>query len=425
MESSLKKVVVVGGGFAGINLVKHLGKDKRFEITLLDKNNYHFFPPLIYQVATAFIEPSNIAYPFRRMFQKQDNIRFHMGSLLEVDTVKKLVFTDTGTLGYDILVLALGTETNYFGLDDIRINAQPMKTLDDAMNLRNQLLLNMERGVRATERHEKEKHLNIVIAGGGPTGVELAGMLGEMGKEIGAKEYPEIKNMQSHLYLVNAAPVLLPPMSEKSQQEAKKVLTKLGVNVVLDKAVKSFTDGQVILEDGQVIHTNMLIWTSGVIGREVKGLPAEKIARGRRIMVNAYNQVDGLPEVYAIGDIAVQTTDPKFPHGHPQLAQVAMQQGTLLAKNLIRLYNGKPLEAFKYKDLGSMAIIAKYRAVADLPAFFIRGLIAWLIWLFVHIIPLVGFRNKLKLAFSWMWSFLTNDPTLRLIFRPGNSKKDD
>ncbi len=425
MDSHLKKVVVVGGGFAGINLVKGLGKDRRFQITLMDKNNYHFFPPLIYQVATAFIEPSNIAYPFRRMFQRQENIRFHMGSLLEVNTENKRVISDTGTLDYDILVIAHGTETNYFGLANIQDNALPMKTLDDAMNLRNQLLLNMERGVRATERQEREKYLNIVIAGGGPTGVELAGMLGEMGKEIAAKEYPEIKDLQSHLYIVNAAPVLLPPMSKKSQAEAKKVLMKLGVHVILDAAVKDYSDGKVVLENGRVINSNILIWTSGVIGREVKGLPPAVIARGRRIMINEYGQVNGLPEVYAIGDIAVMTTDPKFPQGHPQLAQVAIQQGNRLAKNLKKNIEGKPMEKFRYHDMGSMAIIAKFRAVADLPKMFLRGFIAWIIWLFIHIIPLVGFRNKLKLAFSWAWSFITNDPTLRLIFRPNKKKQED
>jgi NADH dehydrogenase len=419
MEQQMpKRVVMVGGGFAGINLIKKLSKDDRFHITLVDKNNYHFFPPLLYQVATAFIEPSNISYPFRRMFQKKHNLRFHMGSLLKVNPEQNTIETDSGTVEYDYLVLALGTETNYFGMERVKQNAMPMKTIDEALNLRNHLLLNMEQAVRATDPVEKEKFLNIVIAGGGPTGVELAGMLAELGAYIAAKEYPEIKNLRSHLYLVDAGKVLLGPMSEKSQQEATRVLKKLGVHIITNTAVKDYNDGVVLLSDGRTINTNVLIWASGVTGREVPGLPAEVIARGRRIMVDEVNKVQGTQNIFALGDICLQTTDKNFPKGHPQLAQVAIQQGTRLAENLIRLADNEPLKPFAYNDKGSMAIISKFKAVADLPKLFFKGWFAWLVWLFIHIIPLIGFRNKVKLAFSWFWSFMTNDPTLRLIIRP-------
>lgn len=420
-EQAVKKVVVVGGGFAGINLIKRLANDDRFLITLVDINNYHFFPPLIYQVATAFIEPSNISYPFRRLFQEKKNLRFHLGCMSKINPEANTIQTNTGVLEYDFLVLAVGTETNYFGMENVRENSLPMKTINDALNLRNFLLLNMEQAVRTSKPKDKEKYLNIVIAGGGPTGVELAGMLAEMGREIAKKEYPEI-DLPTHLYLIDAGPVLLGPMSKKSQEEATKVLSNLGVHIILNTAVKDYNDDKVLLADGSVIQSNVLIWASGVTGREVTGLPNEVITRGRRISVDEHNKVIGTKNIFALGDICFQTTDKKFPNGHPQLAQVAIQQGKLLGENLIKLLSNKPLKVFVYNDKGSMAIIAKYKAVVDLPKGFFKGFFAWLVWLFIHIIPLVGFRNKVKLAFSWFWSFVTNDPTLRLIIRP--RKKD-
>jgi NADH dehydrogenase len=417
-DSAVKKVVVVGGGFAGINLVKRLAGDRRLQVTLVDTNNYHFFPPLLYQVATAFIEPSNICYPFRRMFQEKRNLRFHLGNLLKVSPETNTIETDTGILSYDCLVLAVGTETNYFGMENIKKNALPMKTIDDAINLRNHMLLNMEKAVRTTDLEEKERLLTIVIAGGGPTGVEVAGMLAEMGRRIVAREYPEITDLRARIHLIDAGHVLLAPMSKKSQEEATKVLTKLGVRLKMNVAVKDYVDGNVILANGESIPTCALIWASGVTGRQVPGLPAEVIGRGRRIMVDEFNKVKGMSNIYAIGDIALQTTDAKFPNGHPQLAQVAIQQGTLLSSNLKRLVSNEPLKPFHYNDKGSLAIISKYKAVADLPKLFLKGFVAWLIWLFIHLIPLAGFRNKVDLALSWLWSFITNDPTLRLIIRP-------
>jgi NADH:ubiquinone reductase (H+-translocating) len=419
MEKSIqKKVVVVGGGFAGINVVQALAKEKNLMITLVDKNNYHFFPPLLYQVSTAFIEPSNISYPFRRLFQEKENIRFHLGSLIKVDSEKNEIETDTGVLSYDYLVLALGTETNYFGMQNVKQDSLPMKTIDEALNLRNQLLLNMEKAVKERDQRKRDSYLNIVIAGGGPTGVELAGMLAELGQNIAVKEYPEIQDFKSHLYLIDAGPVLLAPMSKKAQVEATEVLEKLGVHIILNTAVKDYVDGQVILADGRTIETCSLIWASGVVAREVPGLPKEIIGRGRRIMVDEFNRVQGTSNIFALGDLCLQTSDKAFPNGHPQVAQVAIQQGEQLAKNFRRIMNREPLKPFVYNDKGSMAIIAKYKAVADLPRFTFKGFFAWLVWLFIHIIPLIGFRNKVKLAFSWFWSFVTNDPTLRLIIRP-------
>ena len=412
------KVVIVGGGFAGLNLAKKLIRNDDFQVTLVDKNNYHFFPPLLYQVSTSFIEPSNISYPFRRMFQKKANFRFHLGCLTNIDTENNIVETDTGDVEYDGLVLAMGTETNYFGMENVKRNALPMKSIDDALNIRNHILINLEKVVRLSNGPEREKLQNIVIAGGGPTGVEVSGMLAEMRKNILRKDYPELKNLRCNIYLIDSSPTLLGPMSQKSQEEAHKVLKDLGVKIILDTAVKDYDHGLVMLANGETIPAATVLWTSGVIARKVPGIPAESIGRGRRIIVDEFNKVKGTENVYAIGDICYQTTDPENPGGHPQLAQVAIQQGKHLAENLERLREKEPMKPFRYHNKGTMAIIAKYKAVVDLPRGFFKGFIAWLVWLFIHLIPIAGYRNKFKLAANWMWSFISNDPTLRLIIRP-------
>lgn len=412
------KIVIVGGGFAGINLIKELSKDKTIEIVLVDVNNYNFFTPLIYQVATSFLEASNISYPFRKMFQEKRNVRFHYGSLKNIDIENKKIETNNGQVGYDKLVLAHGTQTNYYGMQNVKENALSMKTIDDALNLRNHLLLNMEMAANLKTREERLPYLNIVIAGGGPTGVELAGMLGEMSKVILRKEYPEFADPHGKIFLIDAAPTLLGPMSKKSQAEAEKQIKKFDVEILFNTAVKDYIDNKVLLANGEMIPTHTLIWTSGVIAREVVGLPSSSIGKGRRIMVNDFNEVIGVKNVFAIGDICLQTSDKAFPNGHPQLAQVAIQQGILLSKNLKKLNKNHSLIPFQYNDKGSMAIISKFKAVVDLPNGFIKGFLAWFTWLFIHIIPLVGYRNKLKTASNWFWSFISNETALRLIIRP-------
>lgn len=413
-----KHILIVGGGFAGINLIKSLKNDKRFKITLVDKNNYHFFPPLIYQVATSFIEASNISYPFRKLFSNNRNVKFHMGSLIRVNPENKTIDTDTDTLGYDYLVLALGTESNFFGMENVKKCALPMKNIEEALYLRNHILLTLEEAARNKDIKQAEKLQNIVIAGGGPTGVELAGMLAEMGRYIAQKEYPEIKLGLSNLYLIDALPTLLSPMSKLAQKTAYEKLKELGVKIVLNVSVKDYTDNKVILSDGNIIETETLIWTSGVIGKEVPGLPENSIGKGRRILVDAYNKVEGINTIYALGDIALMLSEEKYPKGHPQLAQVAIQQGKNLAANFKRIEDGKVLEPFHYNDKGSMAIISKYNAVVDLPKHSFNGFIAWLTWLFIHIIPLVGFKNKIQLAVDWFRLFITNNPSIRLILFP-------
>lgn len=419
MTSNTKKTVaVVGGGFAGINFINAIAKNENFDIILVDTNNYHFFPPLLYQVAASFIEASNISYPFRRMFQQKENIRFHLGSLIRVNTDTNTIETDTGIIPYDYLVLAVGTEPNYFGMDNVKQKSLPMKTINDALNLRNHLLTSMENAVRESIPSEREKYLNIVIAGGGPTGVEIAGVLAEMEKYISEKEYPEIKNLKGHIYLIDTSNALLGPMSKTAQKEAEKVLTNLGVNIKLNVSVKDYVDGKVVLSNEESIPTNTLIWTSGVVGKEISGLPLDSLGKGKRILVDQFNKVKGTKNVFAIGDISFQTSDSNYPNGHPQLAQVAIQQGKLLAENIPKNLNGKILKEFTYNDRGSMAIISKYKAVADLSKFSFKGYFAWLIWLFIHIMPIASFRNKIKLAYNWFWAFISNNPTLRLIIRP-------
>ncbi len=410
-----KKIIIIGGGFAGINLAKKLAGLKSVEVVLVDRNNYNFFPPLIYQVASAFIEPANISYPFRKMFQNKDNIRFFQADFLSVDTRARVIQTDRGAMAYDYLVFAHGTRTNYFGMTAISEKALPLKNIEDALKIRNTILRRMEEASKAQNPEERKKLLTFVIAGGGPTGVELAGMLSEMNRNIRKKDYPELTDDPMHIHLVDAAPVLLGPMSEKSQQTTLASLQKLGVNVRLNSAVKDYTVDVVFLGDGTQIVAGTLIWVSGVTAQEVKGLPAEVIVRSGRVAVDEFNRVKGLNDVFAIGDIAYQDTDANFPKGHPQLAQVAIQHAVLLAKNLGNIESGKALKPFAYNDKGSMAIISKYRAVADLPFGFFKGILAWWMWLLIHIMPIAGFRNKLNLLIAWVWNYLTNDPTLRLI----------
>ena len=413
-----KNIIVVGGGFAGINIVRTLGNHSDFHVTLVDQNNYHFFPPLIYQVATSFIQASNITYPFRKYIVDYKNVSFHMGKLMHVYQEQNYIETDTGNLPYDYLIIALGTETNFFGMENVKRCALPMKNIEEALYLRNHLLLTLEEAARNKEKRIAAALQNIVIAGGGPTGVELAGMLAEMGRFIAEKEYPEIKLSLSHIYLIDALPTLLSPMSKTAQKTAYDELNKLGVKIILDVAVKDYVDNKVILSDGKTIDTETLIWTSGVVGREVPGLPSERIGKGRRIIVDAYNKVKGAENIFALGDICLQLTDKNFPKGHPQLAQVAIQQAKNLGKNLRNMSDSKKLQPFEYNDKGSMAIISKFNAVVDLPKFSFKGFFAWLIWLFIHVLPLVSFRSKIRLAIDWLILFMTNNPSIRLILHP-------
>lgn len=421
----MKHLIIIGGGFAGNNVIKYTDPEK-YRVTLVDKNNYTFFPPLLYQVATGYLEPSSISYPFRKIFHRYPNFRFKMGSLLEILPDQKKIRLDTGELSYDALILSTGTVSNYFGMANVEKNSIPMKTLQDAISMRNYILCKMEEATRLLAQGDMEavmRKLRVVIAGGGPTGVEISGMLAEMQQSIIIKDYPEFRQLlqKPELYLVDAAPTLLAPMSPKSQQYTLDSLRGLGVLVVLNAQVKDFDGGVVSLADGTRIETENLIWAAGVVSQKFAGLDDSVYGRGRRLMVDAFNAVIGYKDIYAIGDTCLHQSDPHFPDGHPQLAQVALQQGKNLAKNLSR--NGD-WNLFIYQDRGSMAIIGRNKAVADLGKnIHFNGFLAWLIWIFIHLMSLVNYRNKVITFFNWLTSYFTKDQALRMIIKPNEQQR--
>lgn len=419
-----KRVVIIGGGFAGINLARNLANQSGIHVTLVDVNNYNFFPPLLYQVATGFLEVSNISYPFRKLLRGRKNINFRMGELQKIMPEESKALLSTGELTYDYLVLATGTETAYFGNENVRKSAIPMKTVDDALEMRNTLLLRIEQATITTDERERKKLSTIVIAGGGPTGVEIAGMLAEMRRNILEKDYPELNEKRVKIYLVDGGPVLLGPMSEESQKYTYDTLIKMGVEVKLNKLVKDYVDDVVIFADGETIETKLLFWTAGVTSKIFEGIPKESYGKGRRLLVDEYNKVQGTKNIYAIGDTCLQTSDKAFPQGHPQLAQPAIQQGKNLAKNFKAMLAGKSLTPFSYYDKGSMAIIGRSKAAADIPKpkLHIKGFIAWMMWLFVHLFSLINYRNRIKTMYNWTVAYFTKDQSLRMIIRPRLTK---
>ena len=418
------RIVIIGGGFAGINLAKGLAGNKNFDVTLVDKNNYNFFPPLIYQVATAYLEPSSISYPFRKLFSPNENVHFRMGELIAVRPEENIAVLHNGELEYDRLVFATGAETNYFGMENVRKNAIPMKTLNDAIEMRNKLLQRMEKAAICKNSRERRKYLNIVVAGGGPTGVEVSGMFAEMRNGVLRREYPELATSISSIYLVDGGDALLAPMSKKSQQDTYDALTKMGVIVKLNTRVTDFKDDTVFFHNGETIQAKNLIWAAGVSAKVFDGIPAESYGPGRRFAVDAYNKVNLTGNIYALGDTCLQLTDEAFPKGHPQVAQVAIQQGQNLAKNFKNELKGTPLKPFKYNDKGSMAIIGKNKAVADLPSpkLHFKGFIAWAMWLFIHLVSLISYRNRVTTFYNWMVAYLAKDNSLRMIIRPDKRK---
>lgn len=418
----MQHIVIIGGGFAGINLAKHLANNNDFSVTLVDRNNYNFFPPLLYQVATSYLETSSIAYPFRRFLRGKKNVQFRMGELKQVIAAENKIILSNGELKYDYLVFATGAETNFFGMENVKKNSLPMKTLNDALELRNYFLQRMEQATRTTDPVERKKLLTIVVAGGGPTGVEVSGVLAEMKKKVIPRDYPELvgKGFESHIYLVDGGSKLLAPMSEKSQVDTLNALTKMGVEVKLNHQVKDYADDVVTFANGDRIETKTVVWAAGVTGSVFEGIPAESYGRGRRMIVDETNKVTGLNNVYSIGDCCLQTSDKHFPNGHPQVAQVAIQQGKRLAQNFAAMAKGRTVIPFSYHDKGTMAIIGWNKAVADIPKpkLHFKGFIAWLMWLFIHLISLVNYRNKIRTLYNWSGSYFTRDQTLRFIVRP-------
>lgn len=423
-DTAKPRVVIIGGGFGGINLAKKLDS-KDFQIVMFDRQNYHGFWPLLYQVATAGLEPDAIAEPLRKMFggDEYQDFHFRLVKVTGVNPAVKTVSTIIGDLPYDYLVMATGTKSNYFGNEQIKKYAFPLKQIPQALNLRSQLLQAFEQANMTTDPETRQSLLNIVIVGGGPTGVELSGALAEMRKHVLPNDYSGMDFSKMNIYLVEGMDRVLPPMSPESSAKTYKYLTELGVIVKLNTLVESY-DGEIAtFKGGEQVKTNTLVWAAGVSGALIDGLPAEAVERGR-VLVNEYNQVIGLPGIYALGDIALMKTE-KYPKGHPMVAQPAIQQGKLLAKNLKRMLRNERLEPFEYFDKGSLAIIGRNRAVADLPKnVHLSGFMAWVTWLFVHIMYLVGFRNKLVVLSNWLYKFFTYENGTRLIIRPFVRKGD-
>lgn len=408
-----KKIVIIGGGFAGINLAKKLGGKKGVQVTLVDKNNYNFFPPLLYQVSTGMLDVSSISIPFRTLLKGEKNLKFRLGELMRVRPAENIVELSTGELSYDYLVIAAGTKSNYFGMENIEKNSLPMKTIDDAVKLRNYLILQAEKYTFTKDEVEKRKMGNIVISGAGPSGVEIAGMIAEMRSRVLGEIFPELAKTPLNIYLVDGAPTVLPPMREKSQKYTKESLEKMGVIVKLNKMVSDYKDDMVYFKDGETIETKTLIWTAGVTAIKFEGIPEGSYERGNRLLVDEFSKVANTENIYAVGDSSIQYNDPDFPKGYPQLGSVAQQQGKTLAKNLVILaQNGseKDLKPFEYTDKGTMAIIGKKRAVADLtfPNTTLTGFFAWFAWLFIHLFLLIDYRNRIRTMINWTGAYLND-----------------
>ena len=420
--SSKKRLVIVGGGFAGLTLAQKLAKSD-LQIVLIDKNNYHQFQPLFYQVAMAGLEPSSIVFPLRKTFQNRDNVFIRVTEVESVDAAKNEIKTPLGNLSYDYLVLAIGADTNFFGNERLAEKTIPMKSVSEALYLRNAILGDYEKALTTTDYEERQGLIDIVIVGGGPTGVEVAGALAEMKKYVLPKDYKELDCGEVDIHLLQGGDCLLKGMSENASEGAKKFLTDLGVDVKLNARVTDYDGEYVYTKDGEKIRADKVIWAAGITGNKVKGLPEDALTWGNRIKVNRFNQIEGFENIFAVGDISFMTEE-EYPEGHPQVAQVAIQQGNNLAKNIKKLLKQKPLKPFSYKDLGSMATIGRHRAVVDLPSWKFKGLFAWMVWLGVHLFQLIGVKNKLFVFINWVWNYMTYDQSLRLIIRPKIGKKE-
>lgn len=415
-ETEKQRVIIAGGGFAGLKLARQLSQND-LQIILLDQYNFHQFQPLYYQVATAGLEPSSISFPLRRIFQKTRDLHFRMTKLLSVDPQKKIIETDIGTMTYDYLVLATGVQTNYFKIESVKKYAIPMKNVSEAIFIRNKILQNFEKALNQSADQDITPLLTFVIVGGGPTGVELAGALAEMKKFVLPKDYPELDPSKMTIHLIEAGSRLLSGMSEKSGSLALKYLLKLGVKVQLNTPVTGYNGIVAALGKNSSLRTDTLIWAAGVAGERIKGLPNEIYAKGTRLRTNRFNQLNDFPEIFALGDLAYMETK-NYPEGHPQVAQVAIQQARLLSKNLVKIIYGRSAIPFEYTDRGSMATIGRKLAVADLPALHLKGYLAWLLWLFVHLMAIVGIKNRFFVFINWMWNYVLYDQSLRVLIRP-------
>ena len=412
--SRRQRVVIVGAGFAGLRMARSLNNTE-YDVFLLDRHNYHQFQPLMYQVATARLEPSSISFPLRKVFQHSHNVTIRIAEVTHVDVGTKILRTTVGDISYDRLVLCIGCTTNYFGNERIRANSFPMKSVPNAMALRNRILQTFEDTIEAGP-DELQSLLNFVIVGGGPTGVELAGAMAEMKKNILPKDYPEVDFSRLTIYLLEGSPNTLNSMSEASRAKSRKYLEQLGVVVRTGTVVEDYDGTTIRLKGGETLVAKNLIWAAGVTGNILDGIPATSMVRGNRLTTNRFGEVEGLEGVYAIGDIAYMVT-PKYPNGQPQLANVAIAQAAHFAKNFKRELKGQTPIGFEYHSKGTMATVGKRKAVVDLPGFSFQGVFAWLTWMFVHLMLLLNVKNRITVFLNWMMSYFANDSTLRLMLK--------
>ena len=412
----IKRIIVAGGGFGGLELCKKL-RSHNYEVVLVDRHNYHTFQPLLYQVATGGLEPDSIAYPFRKLFKNYPGFYFRLAEIKKIDFNINTIYTDIGNLTYDFLVLATGSKTNFYGLEGVKKNAFAMKTVPQALDLRSIILQNFEQALQLKSQELLKEQMSIVIVGGGATGVEMAGALGELKKNIFPLDYPELDIKVMQVYIIEAGDRLISGMSKQASVKALTYLKEMGINILLSSSVKDYDGKIVYLNDGSTLSTKTVIWAAGVKGSVPEGIPPGLIVRSNRIKVNRYCQVENIENVYALGDLAFMQEE-KFPNGHPMLAPVAMQQAVFLAQHFTRIRKGMKFKPFKYKDKGTMATVGRNKAVVDLPGFKFQGIFAWFIWMFVHLMSLVGFRNRVIVFIDWFWNYVSYDQALRLIIRP-------
>lgn len=429
-ESNLPRIVIIGGGFAGLALVEKL-KHKKIQVVLFDKNNFHQFQPLLYQVATSALEPDSIVFPFRKQINGYKNVLFRLAEVEEIQPSLNTVVTNKGSVRYDYLVLATGTTTNFFGMDNVEANSLGMKDIRDSLNIRHMMLQNLEQAAITCDDEERDALTNFVIVGGGPAGVEMAGALAEFCKYILPKDYPEYPSSIMNIYLVEANEELLSNMSDKASSKTLKYLKDLNVKVLFNESVSDYNGSQVTTKSGKTILAKNLIWTAGVKGQFPKGFDEKHVVRGNRIKTDSHLKVEGYENIFAIGDIAALISE-DTPKGHPQVAQTAIQQGKYLGDLLLKVLKNQPTKPFEYKDKGSLATVGKRKAVADLGKFKFAGYFAWLLWSIVHLMSISGFRNRLMVGFNWAVSYFTYEKSNRLIirnFKPKNSqstsKKDN
>ena len=411
-----KRIVIVGGGLGGLELAFKLVDDD-YQVVLVDKNNYHQFPPLIYQVASGGLEPSSISFPFRRLFQGKKDFFFRMAKVESVNTDKKIINTTVGEIDYDYLVMAFGAKTNFFGNKDIEATTLPMKSVSEAMRLRNTILRNLELALTEEDPARKQALMNIVVVGGGASGVEIAGAVAEMKKNIIARDYPDLDSSQMHIYLVNAVNRLLSAMDPVSSKRAERDLKELHVHIRQPQFATEYKDGILKTSAGLEIPTQTVIWVSGICANTVEGFPAESIGHAGRFLTDRFCRVKGVKDVYAIGDVSLVEGDEEYPLGHPQLAQVAMQQAKTVAKNFKAMSKGKELKPFKYKNLGVMATIGRNHAVAEISGKKFGGFPAWALWLIVHLRSILGVKNKTFILLNWVWNYINYKQSLRLILK--------